>query len=124
MTRMRRKALAHVCLFALLFLQLAVAAYACPVQAANAIMPDAARMADVPCSGDMDQPKLCAEHHVSDSSASKVHADPLPVPSGSPLLAPITHVRIGGALDAPARHTHLTSAVGPPIPIRLCVLRL
>ena len=121
-----RKKIAWLCLSALLFLQLAIAAYACPtpkdggMPTLGAVVPAAQ-----PCPmTDQEQPKLCEQHcvHASQSVDAQPHSTvSAPVLS---LLAVVlqpnsllpTGPRIDGAL--------LVAIVGPPPLVRFGVLRI
>ena len=65
MTRIGRRNVAWLCLSALLYLQLAVAAYACPTHPDSDLQPLATASAPQPCQGmDQESPKLCEQHCV------------------------------------------------------------
>ena len=118
--------MAWLCLTALLFLQLAVAAYACTTRIDGGT-PVSATMGpgSQPCEGmDQQRPKLCEQHCVYASQSvdtqphSAVHAPVLP--SISVVQWPdLQH------LAQPKRHSaFLVTVVDPPPLIRFGVLRI
>ena len=126
MTRVGRRNVAWVCLSALLYLQLAVVAYACPTQmdvspATSASLASAAQ----PCQGmDQEQPKLCEQHCLQ--AAQSVDTQPhsavnVPV---LPLIAVFDsadlHLPIGPCVD----QALLVKVVDPPPLVRFGVLRI
>ena len=135
MTWNRRKRFAVV-LFALmnlLFLQLAVAAYACPGGLSNAVGVDQiATMADagMPCDGSMslvmdDEPSsLCHAHCKADpQTADKYQLPGLPgladLASEFPLPG-VTPAALGALLQAPL----LRRTTAPPLAVRNCCFRI
>jgi len=119
-------------LLSFLFMQMAVAGYACPGSSANA---NAAAMADmaragIPCAESapraMDdvQPNLCQAHcQAGHQSADKydIPSPPTATPVG-PMLAYAAEISLlpGVPLQAP----HLVRTTAPPIAIRNCCFRI
>ena len=126
MSRNRRKNIAWLCLSALLLLQLAVAAYACPTLVnANAAALMHADAAMPSCPGTDDQlPKLCEQHCIVD--AQSVDTQPhsvivAPVAALMTVLAPSDlRLTIGPAI----RGDPFPTAVDPPPLVRFGVLRI
>ena len=126
MSRMGRKNVAWLCLGALLFLQLAVAAYACPAPTASGGSISATAGVDVsPCKEmDQERPKLCEQHCVHDSQSvdtqphSAVNAPLLP------FLTVVVHSDFH-LVTGPSVHGVSVPAVGEPPPlVRFGVLRI
>ena len=117
-------------LFSLLFMQLAVAGYACP---ANTKVGEVAAMteAGMPCAGEMsttdtEQPGLCHAH----CQSAQQTADKLKLPSLTPVGAVATGfayciepTRIALAAP-PARAPSLLRITAPPIAVRNCCFRI
>jgi hypothetical protein len=126
MSRAERKKVAWLCLSALLFLQLAVAAHACPTPPDRGISISAAASVQVPpCQGmDQERPKLCEQHCVQDSQSvdtqphSAVNAPLLP------LLAVIVQSDLHFAAGPSVHGASLTTVVDPPPLVRFGVLRI
>jgi hypothetical protein len=124
MNRAVRKNVAWLCLGALLFLQLAVAAYACPATARGSSMSAAALFDVQPCQEmDQERSKLCEQHCVHDSQS--VDTQPHSVVN-VPLLALLAvvvqsdvHFAIG-----PSVHGASPKVVDPPPLVRFGVLRI
>ena len=130
MTRRRRNRLltALVALFSMLFMQFAVAAYACPtltgapdssIGAAMAAMPDCDQV-------DAEEPALCHVHcqdvkSTLDKSQSPLVAPPLRAVSA--LFAPLEAIVLG-PLRAADRDCLLLPSTSPPISIRHCCFRI
>lgn len=130
LSRSSRLVAALVALFSILFMQLAVASYACPSLGAGhgsqamAAMP----MEDMAGCHDMDpeQPSLChAYGQAGDQSLDKPAVPPL-----QPFLAvgfglPVTALDASLPPDfALPRTTFLTHATAPPLAIRNCCFRI
>lgn len=121
--RLHRLTTALVVVLSLLFAQLALASYVCPLQANPQAM--AAMMeAGLPCDGaDQDQPALCHEH--SADPAKTFEAAKLPV-AGQPALLQV--LELPRVLDAREARAVPPSASGeaqpPPDPLFLATLRL
>jgi hypothetical protein len=125
MNRAGRKNVAWLCLGALLFLQLAVAAYACPAPTARGSSISVAAVVDVPPCQEMhrEHSKLCEQHCVHDSQS--VDTQPHSVVN-VPLLALLAvvvqsdvHFAIG-----PSVHGASPKVVDPPPLVRFGVLRI
>jgi hypothetical protein len=125
MSRVGRKNVAWLCLSALLFLQLAVAAYACPAPTGRGGSISAAAVVDVSPCQEMDQEpaKLCEQHCVHDSQS----VDTQPHSAVNvPLLALLAVVVQSDAHFAIGPSVHGTSSrvVDPPPLVRFGVLRI
>ena len=131
----RRTCLATVlvALVSLLFMQLAVAAYACPAAGTKAAAVAAtAAMADssMPCAKSMAsglddaQPNLCQAHCQAGQQSADKHEPPLPLSLGAlpaDFTMPAQLRRVSGAsLQVP----HLMRTTAPPAAIRHCCFRL
>jgi hypothetical protein len=126
MSRNRRKPLAWLCLSALLFLQLAVAAYACPMlvnEGGASVHADAAMPS---CPGMDDQvSKLCEQHCVVDAQSvdtqphSTVNAPVVPLMT---VQAP-SDLRLSSSGRA-IRGASFPTAFDPPPLVRFGVLRI
>jgi hypothetical protein len=111
---------------ALLFLQLAVAAYACPAPMdLGGSIPAASDAKVPPCQGmDQERPNLCEQHCVQDSQSvdtqphSAVNA-PLPV-----LMAVVAPSDIDFAAGPDTRCALSVTVVDPPPRLRFGVLRI
>ncbi len=126
MTFLRRHRLITV-LFALvnlLFMQLAVASYACPSavsKVAEAGMPYAGSL---PLSMDDGQPSLCQAHCQASQQSADTHALPSPVALSALPAAftlPVTAPVFSGA---PLQASHLKRTTAPPVAIRNCCFRI
>jgi hypothetical protein len=125
MSRTGRKNVAWLCLSALLFLQLAVTAYACPTPMDRGSSISATASAQVlPCQGmDQERPKLCEQHCVQDlrSVDTQPHTT-----VGAPLL-PLLIVVVQSDLHfatGPNAHGASSKVVDPPPLVRFGVLRI
>jgi hypothetical protein len=126
MSRTGRKKVAWLCLSALLFLQLAVAAYACPTPTdRGSSISMAADVQALPCQGmDQERPKLCEQHCVRDSQSvdtqphSAVNAPLLP------LLAVVVQSHFPFATGPSVHGASLATVVDPPPLVRFGVLRI
>ena len=126
MTRASRRYVAWLCLSALLFLQLAVAAYACPTLVDGGMSTLAAASSPAqPCAGmDQARPKLCEQHCVHDSQS--VDTQP-----HSSVSAPVLPLMMVAAEPDRHRSTKLNASgtfevtvVEPPPLVRFGVLRI
>jgi hypothetical protein len=117
-----------IALFSLLFMQLAVAGYACPVAGK---VSEIAAMAEagMPCAGEMaaadiDQPGLCHAHCQSThQTVDKVQA---PTPMGAVATGftyTIEPVRVSPPAS-PAQAPLLLRSTAPPIAVRNCCFRI
>ena len=132
MTRNRRTRLITVlfALISLLFMQLAVAGYACPGIGSKAAQISAMTEAGMPCAESMTmhmddaQPNLCHAHcQVGQQSADK-YQTPSP-PAIDTLPADLTlQVAIPLFALAPLQPPHLQRTTAPPLAIRNCCFRL
>ena len=125
MSRVSRKSVAWLCLSALFFLQLALAAYACPtsMNGDTSTLAAVARPAQ-PCQGmDQERLKLCEQHcvHASQSVDTQPHSA-----VNVPLLALLAvvvqsdaHFDIG-----PSVHGASSNVADPPPLVRFGVLRI
>lgn len=129
MTRACRRLVAKLLIATLLFLQLAVAAYACPSFNPDSGMAMSAAMADdMAMDGctmsDQVQPNLCSQHCQQNSQAldqSPPAALAIPI---LPLLAVVSaEHRPRSAASADPRE-FLARATAPPSAIRFCVFRI
>lgn len=126
MTRVGRKRIAWLCLGALLSLQLAVAAYACPTGTGNSGAPMSVN--GVPLSQpyhamDQESPLLCEQHCVQASRS--VDSQPH---SLSPPVIPLTAVGLESELhrwvNLSPQGVRPRTAVDPPPLVRFGVLRI
>lgn len=126
-SRSTRIVTAIVALFSLLFMQLAVAAYACPTLMGGAPAQAAAmQMApDMPgCTGmDQEQPSLC--HAMAHGDLARQSLDKAATPEVAPFiptlmfaLAPVTEYRAERSCHTPLRA--LARNTSPPLAIRHC----
>jgi hypothetical protein len=125
MSRTGRKKIAWLCLSALLFLQLSVAAYACPTPTDRGSSLSAATGVDVPCQGmDQERPKLCEQHCVHDSQS--VDTQPHSAVSAPllPLLAVVVQLDVHFATGSIAHDASLAAVVDTPPLVRFGVLRI
>lgn len=137
LSRPSRLVAAAITLFSILFMQLAVAAYACPalsVQHDSALAGTFARMPayeaqdDMPPCHEMDpvQPSLCDAYHQADSQS----LDKPAVPPLQPFLAvgfglPLLPLEAGHSPDSTSINSaFLTRATAPPVAIRHCCFRI
>lgn len=115
-------------LLSLLFMQLAVAGYACPV---DSKVSEVAAMAEagMPCAGDMatvdlDQPSLCHAH----CQSAQQTADKVQVPTPVGVIATgFTYTIEPIRASAPARAAQaplLLRSTAPPIAVRNCCFRI
>jgi hypothetical protein len=126
MSRTGRKKVAWLGLSALLFLQLAVAAYACPTpMERGSSIAAAADVQAPPCQGiDQERPKICEQHCVQDSQSvdtqphSGVNAPLLP------LLAVVVQSDLHFATGRGVHGAPLAAVVDPPPLVRFGVLRI
>src|ERR1700737_24616 len=125
MSRIGQKKVAWLCLSAVLFLQLAVAAYPCPPPEGRPAAVAAVVPAAQPCAGmDQERPKLCEQHCAQNSQSvdtqphSNINAPVLPLSAVvvQPDLYLPTRPSVYGAL--------LVTVVDPPPLVRFGVLRI
>lgn len=125
MTRDWRKIVARVCLGALLFLQLAVAAYACPMNSAGATQSSgAATPMAQPCQGlEQEQPKLCEQHCVQASQSVDTQPHSLDAPVLQ-IIASVAPSKFYLPVALRSRCALLATVVDPPPLVRFGVLRI
>lgn len=129
MTRALRRHIAKLGIATLLFMQFAVAAYACPNMLGSAAsgmamgeMSEAMPMGDCGMA-DQAAPNLCAQHCQYDSQAAG-HVSPVVFTVDLPLLAVLPVVEISPAAAAPfVSREFLAHATSPPTSIRFGVFR-
>lgn len=132
MTRNRRPRLitALFVLVSLLFMQLAVAGYACPAVASKAAEVAAMAEAGMPCAESMKlnmddaQPNLCQAHCQNGQQTSDKYEVPAPVAIATvpaDFTLPVTVPVLSGA---PLQAPHLMRTTAPPVAIRNCCFRL
>lgn len=117
-------------LVSLLFMQLAVASYACPGVGSKVAEVAAMAEAGMPCAESMplnmddEQPNLCQAHCQAGQQSADKHELPSPVALGAlpaDYTAPIAiSVYSGASLQAP----HLMRTTAPPVAVRHCCFRL
>lgn len=133
--RKSRVLTAFIALFSVLFMQLAVAAYACPsmtegktVAYSMASTPAMDHAGMIGCEGmvDLEQPSLCFEHSQFGNQSSGKPELPNPAPSLAVIV--MTVVR---TIDAPVRppsnfiaSSHLMRGSTPPLTIQNCCFRI
>ena len=129
--RHTRLVTALLALLSLLFMQLAVAGYACPGKAgqhgadmavmAEAGMPCAETMA---LAQDDEQPGLCQAHCKADSQSAERYQPPLSIDSHALPVAYLMTLAVPVLAVAPLQIPHLKRTTAPPLAIRHCCLRL
>jgi hypothetical protein len=126
MSRVGRKKVAWLCLSALLFLQLAVAAYACPVPMdRNSSIAAAAGVEATPCLGmDQERSKLCEQHCVQDSQSVDTQSHSAVNTPLLPLLAVVVQSDVHFATGPRVHGVVPPTAFDPPPLIRFGVLRI
>ena len=122
MTRNGRRNVAWLCLSTLLYLQLAVAAYACPTSLDSG--PATASMAQ-PCQGvDQERPKLCEQHCVQALQSVDTQPHSAVTPPVLQLIAVVlladVHLPSKFGVDQALR----VKVVDPPPLVRFGVLRI
>lgn len=130
MTRRLRFVAVVLALTGMLFGQLAVAAYACPVlgaylQAGSSASASAGSCCD-PASVDTEQPALCRAHCDQGAQAFEkaASAPPVPGPASTPLVV-VVGPRKAVLLVGPGEQQSLLARVtAPPVALRHCCLRI
>lgn len=133
LSRPSRFVAALIALFSILFMQFAVAAYACPGMQTGqdresdhmSMSIDAQEMSD--CTGmDMAQPSLChAYSHVGNQSLDKPELPTIqPFVPATLAAAPIILEDSTGLFPAQPAATLLTRTTAPPLSIRNCCFRI
>jgi len=128
MTRLTRKIVSLFSIVAMVFAQLAVSAYACPMQLQELDDAVAGLSASAPAAGerDADSPALCKKHcengqqNVNDSL--QAHAS-LSFDTALTLTLPLA-MQSATLRDAPAAAPSLRHATAPPLSIRNCCFRI
>jgi hypothetical protein len=127
MTRLRRKIVAWMSLGVLLFLQLAVAAYACvaPATASGDLPSSTAAHAHMPC-GSMDQQpsKLCEQHCVQASQSVDTQPHSVVAQPTLPLIGVVPRVRSHTPQAHDPHRAWLSTRLDPPPLLRFGVLRI
>ena len=125
MSRDRRKNIAWLCLSALLFLQLAVAAYACPFVSGGATAPAEAALAMPSCPGMDDQvPKLCEQHCVVDAQSVDTQPHSVIIAPVLPLMTVLVPSDLRLTIGPAIRGDSFPTVVDPPPLVRFGVLRI
>ena len=126
MVRGRQKRIAWLSLSALLFLQLAVASYACPTQKGDGTTAvEAVADAQMPCQGmDTERPKLCEQHCVQASQSVDTQPHTAVNAPVLPLIAVVVHSDLHLLARPRFYGASLATVVGPPPLIRFGVLRI
>ena len=126
MNRFARKLASLVGIVALIFAQLAVSAYACPLQVIG--FDEAAAEIDGPgtnASGrDADSPALCQQHCQNGQQNINDTAQPLAFVSPAPVLAVNLLLEPAKSLTATAPTDDLLHATSPPHAILNCCFRI
>ena len=125
MTRNGRRNVAWLCLSALLYLQFAVAAYACPTRLDGGMPPSATASAGQPCQGmDQERPNLCEQHCIQTLQSVDTQPHSAVTPPVLPLIAvvllPDVHLPSKFGIDQALR----VKVVDPPPLVRFGVLRI
>lgn len=133
--RSSRLIAAFLALVSMLFVQLAMASYACPHMPAGGNGAPAAMSAGIAHSGmvgcdgmDAAQPALCHAHAHGDTAKQALDKPELPpvqafVPAGLVLTLSLTGIASEPS-DTPSKPLLLTRATAPPIAIRHCCFRI
>ncbi|MBC3871878.1 hypothetical protein [Undibacterium oligocarboniphilum] len=133
LSRPHRLFTALIVLFSMLFMQLAVAAYACPSHTTDSAIPglsgDIGYASMVDCAGmDKEQPALCHAH--AEEPYAKQSLDKPQVPDVQPfvltgLSLTLQLIDVESFLqDQQAYPLYLTRVTAPPIAIRNCCFRI
>lgn len=125
--RRNRLITALFALVSLLFMQLAVASYACPAVASKVA---AMAEAGMPCAESMKlnmddtQPNLCQAHCQTGQQTADKYELPAPVAIGALPVDFTLPVTVPAFLGAPLQAPHLKRTTAPPLAIRHCCFRL
>lgn len=117
-------------LVSLLFMQLAVAGYACPGTGAKVAEVAAMAEAGMPCAESMplnmddEQPNLCHAHCQAGQQSADKYQLPSPVALGALPADFSLQVAIPVFSEAPLQAPHLQRTTAPPVAIRNCCFRL
>ncbi len=126
MTFLRRHRLITV-LFALvnlLFMQLAVASYACPSAVSKVAEAGMSRADSMSLSMDDGQPSLCQAHCQTGQQSADTHELPSPVALTALPAAFTLPVTVPVFSRAPLQTPHLKRTTAPPVAIRNCCFRI
>jgi len=124
MTRTGRRNVAWLCLSTLLYLQLAVAAYACPTRLDNGLPPMATAAAQ-PCQGmDQERPKLCEQHCVQALQSVDTQPHSAVTPPVLPLIAVVLLADVHLPPKFGSDQALRVKVVDPPPLVRFGVLRI
>lgn len=132
MTRNRRHRVITVlfALVSLLFMQLAVASYACPGSGSKIAEATAMAEAGMPCAESMplsmddQQPNLCHAHCQAGQQSADKHELSAPAAVGALPADFSLHAAIPVFSQAPLQAPHLQRTTAPPVAIRNCCFRL
>ncbi len=117
-------------LVSLLFMQMAVAGYACPGVGPKVAEAAAMAEAGMPCAESMtmnmdnEQPNLCHAHCQADSQSAHKYQLPSLVTVDALPTAPALQVALMPFVEAPLQAPHLRRTTAPPLSIRNCCFRL
>ena len=121
MNRFNRKLVSLLSIVAVVFAQLAVSAYACPME--FAALDDAVGIAEANSSGrDVLAPALCQKH--SDNAQQNLNDTPQPFVSLAPGFVVALAIDQATSLPAIAATSSLHHATSPPLSIRNCCFRI
>jgi hypothetical protein len=125
MNAARRKFIAWAALSALLFLQLAVSAYACTMTSPTVPTDMASAESPMPCHDAPPRPsKLCEQHCVQSAQSIDTQPHNAVAAPELPLLAVMRTVETHISASRQAQQQWLAHAVGPPPLERFGVLRI
>jgi hypothetical protein len=132
MTRNRRYRLVTVlfALISLLFMQLAVAGYACPGSGSKVAEAAAMAEAGMPCAESMplsmddQQPNLCNAHCQAGQQSADKHELPAPIALDTLPADFSLQVTLPVFSETPLQAPHLQRTTAPPVAIRNCCFRL
>ena len=117
-------------LFSLLFMQLAVAGYACPNTSFKAAERSAMAVADIPCAQSMttnmdeEQPNLCKAHCLAGQQVADKYEVPAPVAITDLPAAFTLPIVLTALLAVPVQAPHLKRTTAPPLAILNCCFRI
>lgn len=117
-------------LVSLLFMQLAVASYACPQDASKVTQVKIMAEANMPCAESMvmaldeNQPSLCHAHCQAGQQSADKHELPSPVAITAWPADFSLEVSLPVFSRAPLQAPHLHRTTAPPLAIRNCCFRL
>jgi hypothetical protein len=127
MKLVRRKRVAWLCMSALLFLQLAVAAYACPMpmDGSTSAMAAATTAEAQPCPmTDQERSKLCEQHCIQASQSVDTQPHSAVYPPVLPLLGVVAWPDVPLATGSKSQRAFVVTGVDPPPLVRFGVLRI